>query len=95
MAKFPVKEIYPIWCYNRRGRDEKGKLLSDAPWVYKQMLHVPLEHKQKVADRYEIIYQNPTTVNNRKRANKFLSRIARYFYNESKKPKLKRNNHGS
>ena len=59
------------------------------------MAVIPLEHKQKIADRYEMIYQNKNTVGNRKRANTFLNKIARWFYNESKKPKPRRNNYGN
>lgn len=81
MAKFPKKEIYPIWYFSSY-KDNDGE------WVRKQMLHVPLEHKRKISDRYEIIYQKPTTVNNRMRANKFLSRVARYFFNKKTARKL-------
>jgi len=80
MAKFPVKEIYPIWYFSSY-KDNDGN------WVRKQMLHIPLEHKRNIADRYEIIYQKPTTTGNRKRANTFLNKMAKYFFNKKQQRK--------
>jgi len=83
MAKFPRREVYPIWYFNKKPN-------SDKDFVLKRMAIIPPEHKRKIADRYEIIYQNKSTTGNRKRANTFLNKLAKWFYNESKKPKLKR-----
>ena len=78
---WPKKDIYPIWYFNKKPN-------SDKDFILKRMAIIPLEHKRKISDRYEIIYQKPTTTNNRKRANTFLNKLAKWFYNESSKPKL-------
>jgi len=79
---WPKKEIYPIWYFNKKPN-------SDQNFILKRMTVIPPKHKQKIADRYELIYQNRNTTGNRKRANTFLNKIAKWFYNESKKPKQK------
>ncbi len=84
---WPKKEIYPIFYFNRRGVDKDGKPFSDKGYVLKMMSVIPLEHKRKIADRYEILYQKPSTTNNRKRANTFLNKVARWFHNKSKSRK--------
>ena len=77
---WPKKDIYPIFYFNKKPN-------SDKDFILKRMACIPLEHKRKIADRYEIIYQKPTTTNNRKRANTFLNKLAKWFYSESKKPR--------
>lgn len=72
---FPKKEIYPIFYHSR-------SIDSDGPWVYKRMQFIPLEHKQKITDRYEKIYQDKKG-NNRKRANTFLNKVARWFHKKN------------
>lgn len=85
---WPKKEIYPLWFYNRKPN-------SDQDFILKRMAVIPLEHKQKIADRYEIIYQNKNTVGNRKRANTFLNKIGKWFYNEPKRSAARRKNGSS
>lgn len=80
---WPKKDIYPIWHFCSPND-------NDHQWILKRMSVIPLEHKRKIADRYEIIYQNKNTTGNRLRANTFLNKLAKWFYNESKKPKLRR-----
>ena len=85
----PNRKQYPLWYYNRSGFDKNGKPLSDSKFIMDRMAVIPPEHKDKIANRYEDIYQNKNTTGNRKRANTFLNKIAKWFYNESKKPKQK------
>ena len=79
---WPKKDIYPIWYFNKKPNSDKDFILA-------RMSVIPVNHKKNIADRYERIYQNKKTNGNRKRANTFLNKIARWFYNESKKRKLK------
>ena len=78
---WPKKDIYPIFYFNKKPN-------SDKDFILKRMSVIPLEHKRKIADRYEIIYQKPTTTNNRKRANTFLNKLAKYFYNKTTSRRL-------
>jgi hypothetical protein len=84
---WPKKEIYPIWYFNKKPN-------SDKDFILKRMAVIPKEHKRKIADRYEIIYQKPSTVGNRKRANTFLNKIAKWFHNEPQRSSARRKNVG-
>ncbi len=80
----PKQKQYPLWYYNKRGVDKKGKPLSDCKFIMDRMAVIPAEHKDKIANRYEDIYQNKKTIGNRKRANTFLNKIARWFHKNKK-----------
>lgn len=69
------KSIYPKYYFYRNGE-------SDRDWILKMMNFIPEEHKDKIASRYERIYRDQKG-QNRKRAQKFLHRVARFFYSKS------------
>lgn len=80
----PKQKQYPLWYYNKRGVDKHGKAYADTKFIMDRMSVIPAEHKHKIASRYENIYQNKKTIGNRKRANTFLNKIARWFYKNKK-----------
>ena len=82
---WPVKEIYPIFYYSKKPD-------SDTKYIMDRMAVIPDKHKQAASDHYEIIYQKPSTTDNRRRANAFLNRVARWFHNDKNKTKIQNNN---
>jgi len=69
--------IYPLYYYTNY------KHGTDKNFVLARMNVIPREHQQKIADRYERIFRD-NKGNNRKRANTFLHKVAKYFRSKGK-----------
>lgn len=69
--KNKTSELMPLYYYGR------SKKKSDLEWVLRMLMVVPDKHRQKICDKYESLYRNP--MGNRKAANTYLYRVARFF----------------
>lgn len=75
--KFMIMPLYFYSCYVGG---------SDLDFIEQRMFAIPEEHQQKIADRYEKIFRSGKgwKGKNRKKANTFLHKIAKYHRNKQR-----------
>ena len=81
--QFGRKSLKPKLVVELKNRKEKGQSVKEIAFAM---------NIGSSTIYNEIIYQNKNTVGNRKRANTFLNKIAKWFYNEPKRSAARRKN---